>query len=77
MDFEIKIHFNTFKSSFLGLRFFQEIFFIYVTFPLIYHILNPYNPTKIHKQKCISIKPTSKDKKPIHIFQFQDSNIYI
>jgi hypothetical protein len=50
MDFETKIHFKTFESPyFFGLKFFQEFFCIYVTFPLIYHILNPYNPTKIHK----------------------------
>jgi hypothetical protein len=71
MDFENKVHFKTLKSPyFLGLRFFQENVCIYVTFPLVYHILNPYNPTKIHKQKCVGIKPTSKDKKPVHIFQF-------
>jgi hypothetical protein len=61
----------------LGLRIFQENICIYVTFSLIYHILNPYNPTKIHKQKFIGIKPNLKDKRLVHIFQFQNSNIYI
>jgi hypothetical protein len=76
MDLWNKVHFKKCKSSYLFLVkiFLTKVLHLnYFFFGISYIESMQNNPRKIHTQKCIFYKATNK--RPIHIFQLQKSNI--